>query len=188
MATPDFLLTKGGERRKRADTDTLAFSKLQADAVAGDPDAIGALGGPQNVDTEAAEFFGDTEVIGRTGPRAIEGFQQNVQVAQSATLQVASRMSGDEDQKRIADAAMRESLSAYKNENYVQSQTLNEVAAEAGTMGKVSLGTTDVLTKVASGGGDTPSVSAFFGQRSNAIDRIAVDFAETVVSSILEAF
>ena len=42
--------------------------------------------------------------------------------------------------------------------------------------------------EVASGGGDTPSVSAFFGQRSNAIERIAVDFAETVVSSILEAF
>ena len=42
--------------------------------------------------------------------------------------------------------------------------------------------------EVASGGGDTPSVSAFFGQRSNAVERVAVDFAETVVSSILEAF
>jgi hypothetical protein len=42
--------------------------------------------------------------------------------------------------------------------------------------------------EVASGGGATPSVSAFFGQRSNAVDRVAVDFAETVVSSILEAF
>ena len=42
--------------------------------------------------------------------------------------------------------------------------------------------------EVASGGGATPSVSAFFGQRSNAVERVAVDFAETVVSSILEAF
>ena len=42
--------------------------------------------------------------------------------------------------------------------------------------------------EVASGGGNTPSVSAFFGQRSNAVQRVAVDFAETVVSSILEAF
>lgn len=41
---------------------------------------------------------------------------------------------------------------------------------------------------VASGGGDVESVSAFFGQRSNAVERIAQDFAETVVSSILEAF
>ena len=42
--------------------------------------------------------------------------------------------------------------------------------------------------EIASGGGDTPNVSAFFGQRSNAVERVAVDFAETVVSSILEAF
>ena len=42
--------------------------------------------------------------------------------------------------------------------------------------------------EVASGGGDVRSVSSFFGQRSNAVDRIAQDFAETVVSSILEAF
>lgn len=42
--------------------------------------------------------------------------------------------------------------------------------------------------EVASGGGDVQSVSAFFGQRSNAVERIAQDFAETVVSSILEAF
>ena len=39
--------------------------------------------------------------------------------------------------------------------------------------------------EVASG---VQSVSAFFGQRSNAVERIAQDFAETVVSSILEAF
>ena len=95
MATPDFLLTEGGERRKKSDTETLAFSKLQADAVAGDQQAIQALGGAQTVDTEAAEFFGDTSVVGRTGVRALEGFEQNVQIAQSATLQVASRMSGD---------------------------------------------------------------------------------------------
>ena len=31
-------------------------------------------------------------------------------------------------------------------------------------------------------------VSAFFGQRSNAVERVAREFAETVVSSILEAF
>lgn len=30
--------------------------------------------------------------------------------------------------------------------------------------------------------------TAFFGQRSNAVERIAVDFSEAVVSSILEAF
>lgn len=36
--------------------------------------------------------------------------------------------------------------------------------------------------------GDVANVSAFFGQRSNAVERIAVDFSETVVSSILEAF
>jgi len=42
--------------------------------------------------------------------------------------------------------------------------------------------------EVASGGGSVPSVSSFFGQRSNAVERVAVDFAETVVSSILEAF
>ena len=42
--------------------------------------------------------------------------------------------------------------------------------------------------EVASGGGDVQNVSAFFGQRSNAVERIAQDFAETVVSSILEAF
>ena len=42
--------------------------------------------------------------------------------------------------------------------------------------------------EVASGGGAVPSVSSFFGQRSNAVERVAAEFAETVVSSILEAF
>ena len=42
--------------------------------------------------------------------------------------------------------------------------------------------------EVASGGGQVQSVSSFFGQRSNAVERLAVDFAQTVVSSILEAF
>ena len=42
--------------------------------------------------------------------------------------------------------------------------------------------------EVASGAGDVENVSAFFGQQSNAIERIATDFAATVVSSILEAF
>ena len=42
--------------------------------------------------------------------------------------------------------------------------------------------------EVASGGGNVASVSSFFGQRSNAVERIAQDFALTVVSSILEAF
>ena len=41
---------------------------------------------------------------------------------------------------------------------------------------------------VASGGGAVPSVSSFFGQRSNAVERVATEFAQTVVSSILEAF
>ena len=41
---------------------------------------------------------------------------------------------------------------------------------------------------VASGAGDVSSASAFFGQRSNAVERMASDFATTVVSSILEAF
>ena len=52
-------------------------------------------------------------------------------------------------------------------------------------------GTAQVPARIAldpSGGGATPSVSAFFGQRSNAVERVAIDFAETVVSSILEAF
>ena len=39
--------------------------------------------------------------------------------------------------------------------------------------------------EVASGGVEA---SSFFGQRSNAVERLAGDFAETVVSSILEAF
>lgn len=43
--------------------------------------------------------------------------------------------------------------------------------------------------EVASGAaGDVANVSSFFGQRSNAVERLAVDFATTVVSSILEAF
>ncbi len=42
--------------------------------------------------------------------------------------------------------------------------------------------------EVASGTGDVENVSSFFGQRSNAVERLAVDFATTVVSSILEAF
>ncbi len=42
--------------------------------------------------------------------------------------------------------------------------------------------------EVASGAGAVADVSAFFGQRSNAVERIAQDFAQTVVSSILEAF
>ena len=41
---------------------------------------------------------------------------------------------------------------------------------------------------VASGGGVVQSVSSFFGQRSNAVERVATDFAQTVVTSILEAF
>ena len=40
---------------------------------------------------------------------------------------------------------------------------------------------------VASGAGNV-TASAFFGQRSNAVERMASDFATTVVSSILEAF
>ena len=42
--------------------------------------------------------------------------------------------------------------------------------------------------EVASGAGSVDNVSSFFGQRSNAVERIATDFAATVVSSILEAF
>ena len=42
--------------------------------------------------------------------------------------------------------------------------------------------------EVASGAGDVANVSSFFGQRSNAVERLAIDFATTVVSSILEAF
>ena len=37
-------------------------------------------------------------------------------------------------------------------------------------------------------GGSVASASSFFGQRSNAVDRVATDFAEAVVSAILEAF
>ncbi len=42
--------------------------------------------------------------------------------------------------------------------------------------------------EVASGVGDIASVSTFFGQQANTVERLAVDFATTVVSSILEAF
>ena len=44
--------------------------------------------------------------------------------------------------------------------------------------------------EVASGGGGRGAIDAnlFFGQQSNAVQRVARDFARTVVSSILEAF
>ena len=41
---------------------------------------------------------------------------------------------------------------------------------------------------VASGAGDVTSPSTFFGQRNNTVERLASEFATTVVSSILEAF
>ena len=41
---------------------------------------------------------------------------------------------------------------------------------------------------VASGGGGRIDANLFFGQQSNAVQRVARDFASTVVSSILEAF
>jgi hypothetical protein len=42
--------------------------------------------------------------------------------------------------------------------------------------------------EVASGTGGQLDASTFFGQQSNAVERVARDFALTVVSSILEAF
>ena len=42
--------------------------------------------------------------------------------------------------------------------------------------------------EVASGSGGQLDASTFFGQQSNAVERVARDFARTVVSSILEAF
>lgn len=42
--------------------------------------------------------------------------------------------------------------------------------------------------EVASGSGGQLDASTFFGQQSNAVERLARDFALTVVSSILEAF
>ena len=42
--------------------------------------------------------------------------------------------------------------------------------------------------EVASGSGAQLDASTFFGQQSNAVERVARDFAGTVVSSILEAF
>ncbi len=42
--------------------------------------------------------------------------------------------------------------------------------------------------EVASGTGDVASVSTFFGQQANTVERLAGDFAATVVSAILEAF
>ncbi len=42
--------------------------------------------------------------------------------------------------------------------------------------------------EVASGTWCTPDPSTFLGQQSNAVERVARDFASTVVSSILEAF
>ena len=41
---------------------------------------------------------------------------------------------------------------------------------------------------VATSGGGAIDASLFFGQQSNAVERVARDFARTVVSSILEAF
>ena len=41
---------------------------------------------------------------------------------------------------------------------------------------------------VTTGGDSVLDPSAFFGQESNAVERVAADFAVTVVSSILEAF
>ena len=41
---------------------------------------------------------------------------------------------------------------------------------------------------VASGSGDVTSPATFFGQRNNTVERLATEFATTVVSSILEAF
>ena len=37
-------------------------------------------------------------------------------------------------------------------------------------------------------GQDAIDVSAFFGQNTNALERLATEFARSVVSSILEAF
>ena len=42
--------------------------------------------------------------------------------------------------------------------------------------------------EVVSGAGEVANVETFFGQRSNAVERVAQDFGQTVVSSILEAF
>jgi hypothetical protein len=42
--------------------------------------------------------------------------------------------------------------------------------------------------EVASGTGGELDATTFFGQQSNAVERVAKDFAGTVVSSILEAF
>ena len=42
--------------------------------------------------------------------------------------------------------------------------------------------------EVASGTGGQLDASTFFGQQSNAVERVARDFGRTVVSSILEAF
>ncbi len=42
--------------------------------------------------------------------------------------------------------------------------------------------------QLASGGSTVLDPAAFFGQASNAIDRMATDFARSVVSAILEAF
>ena len=42
--------------------------------------------------------------------------------------------------------------------------------------------------EVASGAGGVANVATFFGQRSNTVERLASDFATSVVSGILEAF
>jgi len=41
---------------------------------------------------------------------------------------------------------------------------------------------------LASGGSDALDPAAFFGQSSNAVDRLAADFAQALVTAILEAF
>ena len=51
-----------------------------------------------------------------------------------------------------------------------------------------SLSFSDEYDVASGGGGRSIDANLFFGQQSNAVQRVARDFASTVVSSILEAF
>ena len=51
-----------------------------------------------------------------------------------------------------------------------------------------SLSFSDEYDVASVGGGGRVDANLFFGQQSNAVQRVARDFASTVVSSILEAF
>ena len=150
--TPDFLLTKEGVRRHKADVDTLAYSQLQADAARGDRSAIGAIGGRDNIDAESADFIDLFGTYAETGLRGADP-SKNIDVAQTKLLQTAARMTGDKQKIEMTDRMAGKALSQFSNRYYQNDPEFQDVKQNAGAMGDVALGTADVLTRVASYGG-----------------------------------